>query len=159
MKLVNTDVPERWNKGWLVIWAIALPVVPALALQLPFDWWPNFTFREWRWIALIGFGVPEAISLVRKRDSLPPLTQTIRHFLPGWFAFTYIYGMAGAIGATWFGFARPFHLGAMFGLLGWLTEHFTFTYIEGDPMPVESLRENGVAARSHVEAWQKRRTF
>ena len=64
-----------------------------------------------------------------------PLTQTIRHFFPGWFAFTYIYFMVGSVGATWVQFANPFRLGALVGLLGWLTEHFTVTYTEPDPMP------------------------
>lgn len=127
MDLINTDVPEPWSKMWLGIWFIVLVAVPVSAFFL--------TFYRWAAVAAIAFGLPEAISLLSGRDSLPPLTQTIRHFLPGWFAFTYIYFMLGSIGATWLRFANPFRVGAIVGLLGWLTEHFTATYANPDPMP------------------------
>ena len=84
------------------------------------------------------FLVPELISL-KRGDSLPPLTQTMRHFLPGWLAFPLIYGLLGAFGAKTLGFGRWWAVGVLFGLLGWLTEHFTFTYLEGDPRPGEEV--------------------
>jgi hypothetical protein len=127
MDLINTDVPEPWNRAWLGMWFVVLIAVPISALFL--------SFYRWSAVAAIAFGLPEAISLLSGRDSLPPLTQTIRHFLPGWFAFTYIYFMLGSIGATWLRFANPFRVGAIVGLLGWLTEHFTATYANPDPMP------------------------
>jgi len=125
--LINTEVPDPWNRAWLVMWFVVLVGVPASAFFL--------SFGAWSVVASVAFGVPEGISLLSRRDSLPPLTQTIRHFLPSWFAFTYIYLMLGSIGATWLQFPNPFKLGALMGMLGWLTDHFTVTYREPDPMP------------------------
>jgi len=159
MKVINTEYPDQWNGAWLIMWGIVLVAVPVLALQLPFAWWPNLSFGQWTWVAIIGFGIPEAISLLSRNDGLPPLTQTIRHFLPGWIAFTYIYTMVGSISATWLAFRPPFRGRALFGLLGWLTEHFTFTYIEGDPRPPKALNEVGGQARSGVDQWKDRRTL
>ena len=68
-------------------------------------------------------------------DSLPPLTHTIRHFLPNWVAFPLIYFLLGTIGAQWLGFQRPFHLGGLFALLGWLTNHLSVAYSRPDPFP------------------------
>jgi hypothetical protein len=96
-----------------------------------------FYLAFWIWVAatLVGFLVPELISLVKKDDSLPPLTHTIRHFLPGWLAFPLIYFSLGAVGANWLGFPRPVRIGALMGLLGWLTDHFSVTYAQPDPFP------------------------
>jgi hypothetical protein len=127
MGLINTDVPTPWSKAWLTMWVVVLVAVPVAAFFL--------TFSEWSILATVAFGVPEGLSLVRQNDAFPPLTQTIRHFLPSWFAFPYIYFMLGSIGATWLGFANPFRLGALMGLLGWLTDHFTVTYANPDPRP------------------------
>lgn len=104
-------------------------------------------FGLWTLCAVVGFGVPEAISLVKRDDGYPPLTHTIRHFLPSWLAFTFIYFMFGSIAATWLGFPRPFHLGALFGLLGWLTEHFSATYDSPDPFPFSGPQEATTTTR------------
>jgi hypothetical protein len=119
--------PENWNKWWVAMWVVSSVTLLTLAFFLPF----------WQWViaAAIGFGLPEGISLMRQRDSLPPLTHTIRHFLPDWFAFPVIYGFFGTIAATWLGFVRPWRLGGLFALLGWLTDHFTVTYAHPDPHP------------------------
>jgi len=85
--------------------------------------------------AVVGFLVPELISLIKRDDSLPPLTHTIRHFLPDWLAFPLIYFSLGAVGANWLGFSQPVRIGALMGLLGWLTDHFTVTYARPDPFP------------------------
>ncbi|MDX1622210.1 MAG: hypothetical protein R3320_14530 [Nitriliruptorales bacterium] len=123
----RTDAPEGWNKAWLLLWAVVSVALIVLAFVL--------TFQQWALLAAVGFGVPEAISLIRRNDAYPPLTHTIRHFLPSWLAFTLIYCLLGSIGATWLRFDRPFHLGALFGLLGWLTDHFSAIYTEPDPHP------------------------
>lgn len=127
----NTDAPEAWNKWWLGMWAIVTVTLLASAFFL--------SFQQWALATVVGFGIPEGISLLKRDDSLPPLTHTIRHFLPGWLAFIFIYSMLGTIGATWLGFARPLHLGALFGLLGWLTEHFSATYNKPDPFPFTGI--------------------
>lgn len=125
---INTDLPRNWNRWWLLMWLVSSAAVLTLAFLLPFWLW-------WLLAAVLGFGIPEAISLIKQNDDLPPLTHTIRHFLPDWFAFPLIYFLLGSIGAEWLEFRRPFHVGAMFGLLGWLTDHFSVTYAHPDPLP------------------------
>ena len=126
MKLINPAVPERWSKLWLALWALVVPGLIVAAFTIP--------VLPFIGAVVVFFLVPELISL-RRGDSLPPLTQTIRHFLPGWIAFPLIYGLLGAFGAKVLGVVRWWAVGVLFGLLGWLTEHFTVTYLEGDPFP------------------------
>lgn len=123
----TTRIPENWNTWWVAMWFVVAPTLVVSAFVLPF----------WAWIvaAGVGFLLPEMISLVRKRDSLPPLTHTIRHFLPGWAAFPLIYFSLGSVGANWLDFERPLAIGALMGLLGWLTDHFALTYAAPDPFP------------------------
>ena len=128
MKLINTHVPQRWNKAWLVMWGVVVVVLVVAAFTLP--------VLPFVVAVVVFFLIPELISL-KKGDSLPPLTQTIRHFLRGWFAFPLIYGLLGAFGAKVLGYGRWWAVGVLFALLGWLTEHFTFTYLEADPWPGE----------------------
>jgi hypothetical protein len=120
--------PANWNKWWILLWGVSSVTLLTLAFLVPF--WP-----WWLLSAAIGFGIPEAISLIKRDDSLPPLTHTIRHFLPDWLAFPLIYGFLGTIGATWIGFSRAWRVGGLFALLGWLTDHFTQTYAQPDPFP------------------------
>lgn len=124
----KTVVPRQWNRLWLIMWVVVSAILLTSALFVPF--WP-----VWLIAAGVLFLVPELISVAIKNDSLPPLTHTIRHFLPNWFAFPLIYGLLGTIGAEWLEFPRPFHLGALFALLGWLTDHFAVTYAHPDPFP------------------------
>ncbi len=133
---ITTKVPANWNKLWLAMWTLSSATLLTLAFFVPF--WP-----WWLIAAAMGFGIPEAISLTKKDDSLPPLTHTIRHFLPDWFVFPLIYFMLGSIGAQWLDFPRPLHVGALFGLLGWLTDHFSVTYAHPDPHPFTGKTEGG----------------
>ncbi len=123
----ETRIPENWNPWWLGMWFVVSPVLIVSAFLLPF----------WAWVvaAIGGFLVPEVISIVKQDDSLPPLTHTIRHFLPNWLAFPLIYFALGSVGAHWLDFDRPAAVGALMGLLGWLTDHFTVTYAHPDPFP------------------------
>ena len=126
-RLANRRIPENWNRWWLLMWAVNAPVLVVSA----------FFVRFWLWVtaAAAGFLAPELVSLVKKDDSLPPLTHTIRHFLPDWLAFPLIYFSLGSVGANWLDFPRPVRVGALMGLLGWLTDHFTVTYAQPDPYP------------------------
>lgn len=124
---VNTEVPKEWNRWWLVMWVLVSAALIVSAFVV--------SFHQWAAAVVAGFGIPEAISLLKRDDAFPPLTHTIRHFLPSWLAFSFIYFLLGSVGATWLGFARPFRLGALFALLGWLTEHFSATYAHPDPFP------------------------
>jgi hypothetical protein len=126
--------PTGWNARWVLMWGITAPTLLLLALVFPVTW--GFWWL-WTLAALILFGIPEWIGVWNTNDNLPPLTYTIRHFLPNWLAFPLIYGFLGAVGARWLGFGYPrfWGVGAMFGLLGWLTDHFTITYARPDPLP------------------------
>ena len=120
-------IPPGWNKWWLAMWGITSPVVIVSAFFVD--------FLIWLPIAIVGFLVPEVFSIVKKSNSFPPLTHTIRHFVPDWAAFPLIYFALGSVGAHWLDFAEPLRVGAILGLLGWLTDHFTVTYDRPDPYP------------------------
>lgn len=108
------------------MWAFFSVGLLTIVFFVPF--WPT-----WLVLAFLFFGVPEAIGISATGDAFPPLTHVIRHFLPNYIAFPLIYGLFGAIAATWMGFPRPWPLGALFALLGWLTDHFQVTYFDPDP--------------------------
>jgi hypothetical protein len=120
-------VPHHWSKWWLAMWGATAPTVIVTAFFLD--------FLVWLPIAIIGFLVPELISVVKQDDRLAPLTHTIRHFVPDWAAFPLIYFALGSVGAHWLEFPEPLRLGALLGLLGWLTDHFSVTYTRPDPSP------------------------
>jgi hypothetical protein len=124
---LHLRVPPNWNRWWVVMWGVAATGVIVSAFFVPF----------WLWviIGVVGLLVPELVSLVKKDPSLPPLTFTIRHFLSDFLAFPLIYFSVGAVGAHFLGFPRSLQLGALFALLGWLTDHFTVTYAHPDPNP------------------------
>jgi hypothetical protein len=126
----RTDIPQAWNRIWLVMWLVFSGVLIYLAFIVAF--WP-----DWVLATIPLFFIPEIISIWRQNDSFPPLTHTIRHFLPNWAAFPLIYFLLGSIGARALGFDYPrnLHVGGLFGLLGWLTDHFAVTYREPDPFP------------------------
>lgn len=123
----NASIPQGWNKWWLAMWFAFSVTLVVLAV--------NVSARAWAIASVPLFFVPEGISLLKRNDSLPPLTHTIRHFIPDYVAFPLIYGLLGCIGANWLGFPRPLHIGGLFALLGWLTNHFAGSYAEPDPYP------------------------
>lgn len=126
----NLSLREEWNILWLLMWLVFSAALVVLAFNLPF--WP-----EWAVMTIPLFFIPEGISIWKQRDSLPPLTHLIRHFLPNWLAFPLLYFLVGSIGARAldFGYPRNLHVGGLFAILGWLTDHFAVTYAEPDPYP------------------------
>jgi hypothetical protein len=120
-------VPQHWSKPWLLMWVVnsAVLIVSAFFVDV----------GPWTGMAVGLFLLPEAVSLIKKDDGLPPLTHVIRHFLPNYLAFPLIYGALGGAGAKWLGFERPAGIAALMALLGWLTDHFTLTYGQPDPYP------------------------
>jgi hypothetical protein len=138
-------VPALWSKPWIAMWFIGIPTLAALAFHTPF----------WLWVvlALLMFGLPEYLSLKWQYDKYPPLTHTIRHFLPNWVAFPLIYFGIGIVGAHWFGFDNEFGLGGLMALLGWLQDHFALTYTADDPYPFRSRRQSfyGTASEPKVD--------
>lgn len=126
----RTRIPANWSRWWVRMWIVTAPLVLVSAFYV--------AFRLWVPVALIGFLVPEIISIRKQSDSLPPLTHMIRHFLPDWLAFPLIYFSLGSVGAHWLNFQRPAAIGALIGPLGWLTDHFTVTYAKPDPFPFKN---------------------
>lgn len=124
----KTKTPENWNHLWVLWWVVGSPALIVAAFHV--------SFAVWVVLAVVGFLVPELISLQRKDDALPPLTHTIRHYLPNWAAFPLINFALGSVGAHWLGLSsRQWGVGALMALLGWLTDHFIGTYARPDPHP------------------------
>jgi len=122
----RADKDPAWSWWWIAMWATTTPalLVSAFHVSLP----------TWIAAALIGFLFPELLSL-REGDALPPLTHTLRHFVPNYVAFPFIYGSLGTVGAHWLEFDEPISVGLLMALLGWLTDHFAKTYAADDPHP------------------------
>jgi hypothetical protein len=129
---LKTDVPAHWSKPWLVMWLVNSVVLISSAFFVDVG--------PWTIMAAVLFFAPEAVSLAKKNDALPPLTHAIRHFLPNYLAFPLIYGALGGAGAKWLGFERPSGIAALMALLGWLTDHFSVTYSQPDPYPYSHRR-------------------
>jgi len=132
----------HWSRWWMAMWAICAPTTIVAATRLPFK----------RWLPLAGvlFGLPEAISVSKADDRYPPLTHMLRHFLKSWVTFPFLYFCVGACGSRWLKLKNPLGLGALTGLLGWLTDHFDQSYSGDDPFPFAHQRtdeENGVRRR------------
>ncbi len=120
--------PANWNKWWILMWGVSSVTLLTLAFLVPF--WP-----WWLLSAAIGFGIPEAISLVKRDDSWPPLTHTHPTFP------SRLVGVPAdlrAPGNHWCDMdwvLTSVAVGALFALLGWLTDGFTQTYAHPDPFP------------------------
>jgi hypothetical protein len=110
----------RWNPWFVAAFAIAAVCLIVAVFLIPFRWWSLAAF--------VVFGSFEFVGIHTSRDDLPPLTQIIRRYLPAWVAFALLYGLVGMCGAFWFQVAHPVRVGALFGLVGWLDEHFSSTY-------------------------------
>jgi hypothetical protein len=129
------SIPSDWNRAWVWMWLITSPIWIALAFIFPVT---RFYFGIWFGVFLILFGIPEWISVRIPQDPLPPLTHTIRHFLPNDLAFPLIYGFLGATAGRWLlvePVLRYIGIGIVAAALGWLTTHFTVTYARPDPHP------------------------
>ncbi len=122
--------PANWSWTWVAMWVVTTAV-----------WFTaNLVADSW-WIRIgsvvVLFGLPEAFSLSKRDDAYPPLTHTIRHFLPNWLAFPGIYGGVGAVATRWLGqnLDLAWRVAVVMAILGWLTDHFTQTYQGEDPYP------------------------
>ena len=128
--------PEGWNTAWVAMWFVLTPI-----------WiWINLTSTDW--LVRLGsiavlFAIPEIYSLIKRDNSLPPLTHTIRHFFPNWLAFPLIYAVVGGIGARWLGqdLDRALQIAGVAAVFGWMTDHFTLTYQGEDPFPFDERPE------------------
>lgn len=109
-----------WAKPWVAMWAVFTAALLGAAFFLPFAYWAGAT--------VVLFGVPEFIGVRHRGDRFPPLTYVVRRYVPRWVVDTVVWGFAGAAGGSWFGFAHPWRVGALFALVGWLTNHFDVTY-------------------------------
>jgi hypothetical protein len=83
-------------------------------------------------LAVPLFLLPEAIGLLRKGDSLPPLTYVIRRYIPRWCVYPIVWSF-GAWGAISWSSLKPQAYRnlvwlALAFVVGWLNEHFDVTY-------------------------------
>jgi hypothetical protein len=136
---IRLHMQPGWNPWWIGMWFVFTPAWFAFAFIL------DVTVSGWLiWLATFTalFLVPEAVSISKRDDALPPLTHTIRHYLPNDFAFPLIYGALGAISARFLGLELWRYLGTAVAVaaLGWLTTHFTVTYARPDPHPLPHLQ-------------------
>lgn len=124
MSFFSQEIPTIWSRLWIAMWVACIATLFVLV--------PFVTPTWWMFAATFLFGLPEAIGLVAHRDPYPPLTYVIRHYFPRWVTHTVIFAAWGGIAAFWLGFPHPLRMAALFGLLGWLQDHFDVTYDDGD---------------------------
>lgn len=142
-----------WNPWWIAMWVATTPTWIFIAFMHPISQPGKF------WVAplafLLLFLVQEIIAIKDKNVRTPPLTHVIRSYMNENLTFPLMYFLLGAVGGCWFGFPplRYLGLGAMFAMLGWLTIHFTLSYI--NLKPGECLEGTKAAGdqtpRRHVE--------
>lgn len=77
-------IPTRWSRPWVGMWLACSAALLVLAFFIPL--WP-----QWVVATIPLFFLPELISIRARHDAYPPLTHTIRHVIPNWFAFPVIY--------------------------------------------------------------------
>lgn len=116
----HKDIHVVYNRYWVAMWfLIAIYLIVAIFV---------FPFKFWAVQSLVLFGIPEAIGVRVRRDSLPPLTYVLAKFVPRWLWFTVMYGLFGAAGAHWFGHVDKLRFALFMALLGWASNHFAVTY-------------------------------
>ena len=154
MKGVYSEQRDRWHPLWKLMWILSTPTWIAIAFIY------SITEAGRQWIAptafILLFPVPELVSIRRRDDRLPPLTHMIRGYIDDDFAFPSIYFLVGALGGRWFGFpvTRFVGLGFIAAILGWLTIHFTLSYLGPDPRLGADAGGTDVASemrRPHLE--------
>ncbi len=112
---------NHWNPAWVVLWVVVVIVLLGMLVL-------DVSFWLWLPCAVVLFGVPEALGMLRPHDAFPPLTQVIRQYVPRWLAFTVIYGFVGLAAGNWFDVDNRWGVAAIAGVLGWLTTHFDLTF-------------------------------
>ena len=114
------NIPVVWNRWWILMWIVVAAIILTSAFFV--------SFGTLSLMILFGFGIPEAIGIYKKKDSLPPLTYVIRRYIPRWLTFTAMGAYVGAFGAYWFGFKHIWRWPLFMGLIFWTINHFIVTY-------------------------------
>lgn len=107
---------REWSDWWTALFA---GFAIGLVVMVPF-----LGFWHWWTLAAVFFGIPEAIGAWVKDDRYPPLTHIIVRYVHPEIGMTLLFGLAGGIGAFWFGFPHPGRMGALVAFVGWLVAHF-----------------------------------
>lgn len=113
------------NKWWVRLWALNATALIIGAFFVPFRWWTLW--------AIIAFGSMETVGLIsqRKTNRLPPLTDVIRCYIPRWACLAAMGALLSSAASLWgIGWNQPWHIALLFGVLMWLTTHFTQRYLE-----------------------------
>ncbi len=119
VKVGEGPIRAKYQTWWVWLWGVVALGLIALLFYLPFVWWAL--------AALVMFGTMEGIGLA-VGGRYPPLTDVIASYVPRWVAFTLIFALVGAAGATWYHVTHPVRIAALVGLLGWFTAHFDVTF-------------------------------
>lgn len=112
----------HFNPFWTGMWAASTVALVALLIM-------GVTPAVFLTAVFALFFVPEMIGIRKRGDSLPPLTYTIRRFVPRWCVDTVVYGLAAWAAISWW--PRPHHVlitVAIVAIVGWLGNHFDVTY-------------------------------
>ena len=114
--------PSAWSKWWVTMWVlITVDLLVAAFFMGVYDWMT---------VAAFEFGIPEFFGARKADDRFPPLTHVIVRYVHPEVAMTALYLFAGSIGAHWLLFPRPWAVGAMVGIIGWLNVHFLPRFIK-----------------------------
>lgn len=111
---------NEWATWYVYLWVI-------LFLGLIVSVW-FVDFYVWWTLVVIFFGIPEFIGSVKQDDRYPPLTHVIVRYVNQEISFPILFGLVGTVGAFWIGFANPWRIGLLVGLIGWLSAHFGSRY-------------------------------
>lgn len=126
-KTLTATLGTRFNQYWVALWAINCVILVSMlyAGVSPMAWFTAF---------VVLFLLPEMIGLRRRGDSLPPLTYTIRRYVPRWVPSAVTWGVAAWMAWVWClgpeaSAEHPLLVFiAIIGTAGWLTNHWDVTY-------------------------------
>jgi hypothetical protein len=151
MKPVYSEEKADWHPLWQLMWVLTTPTWIAIAFCFSVTGTRELWFLPAPAVApaafFVLFLVPELLSIKTPNDAFPPLTHMIRGYVPDDAAFPAIYILIGSLGGRWFGLpsTRIVGLGFVVAMLGWLTIHFTMSYLNPNPRRGARAAEAGDA--------------
>lgn len=113
----------RFNGWWVAMWVASCAVLLAMFVG-------GCSPAAFVTAMVVLFGVPEAIGLVHRGDSLPPLTYTVRRFVPRFAPDIMTVAIGAWMAAVWIPTAHHRALVALAigGTVGFLLNHWDVTY-------------------------------
>lgn len=114
------NLGARFNRWWVIMWAASVVALVALVAY-------GASPGAWLAAAVFLFFIPEGVGLIRRGDGLPPLTMTVRRYVPRWAVLPAVWGIAALALVTWSPLPR-WGVVAIAVVAGWLTNHFDVTF-------------------------------